>query len=104
MSDFLRHVSQGDPVAADLTQQLNRPNNEARLLLRRLELLLNLALNPLLIALRCVYQAVYVLVHALFPSQAIRNRVKTGMSGRRCSIDMVSSEYANFAPQSQHTR
>jgi hypothetical protein len=66
MSDFLRHVSQGDPVAADLTQQLNRPNNEARLLLRRLELLLNLALNPLLIALRCVYQAVYVPWFMLF--------------------------------------
>ena len=32
--------------------QFRRPNNEAQLLLRRLELLLNLALNPLLIALR----------------------------------------------------
>jgi hypothetical protein len=41
--------------------------------------------------------------HLLFPSQAIRNRVKTGVSGSRRSIDMVSSEYANFAPQSQHT-
>src|ERR1700745_763058 len=38
-----------------------------------------------------------------FPSQAIRNRVKTGVSGSRRSIDMVFSEYANFSPQSQHT-
>ena len=37
-------------------------------------------------------------------SQAVRNLVCTGMSGRRRSIDMVSSEYAYFAPQSQHTR
>src|SRR5579864_2666271 len=41
--------------------------------------------------------------HLLFPSHAIRNWVKTGVSGSRRSIDMVSSEYANFAPQSQHT-
>ncbi len=37
-------------------------------------------------------------------SQAIRGRVNTGVRGRRRSIDMVASEYANFAPQSQHTR
>jgi len=45
-----------------------------------------------------------VRIHALSPSQAIRNRVKAGVDGRRRSIDMVSSEYANFAPQPQHTR
>jgi len=44
--------------------QFHRPNNEARLLLRRLELLLNL--NPLLIVLRCVYRAVYVPWFMLF--------------------------------------
>ena len=48
--------------------------------------------------------AVYGLCSCPLPSQAIRNRVKTGVSGRRRSIDMVSSEYANFAPHSQHTR
>jgi hypothetical protein len=40
--------------------QFRRPNNEVRLLLRPLELLLNLALNPFQIAFRCVYRAVYV--------------------------------------------
>ncbi len=43
-------------------------------------------------------------VFMAYPSHAIRNLVNTGVSGRRRSIDMVSSEYANFAPQSQHTR
>lgn len=36
-------------------------------------------------------------------SQAIRNRVETGVTDKRFSIDMASSEYLNLAPQSQHT-
>jgi len=43
-------------------------------------------------------------VHTASPSHAIRNLVGTGVSGKRRSIDMVSSEYAYLAPQSQHTR
>ncbi len=40
--------------------QLTAPGTRHQPLLRRLELLPNLTLNPLLIALRCVYQAVYL--------------------------------------------
>ena len=36
-------------------------------------------------------------------SYATRNLVSTGASGRRRSIDIVSSEYANLDPQSKHT-
>jgi hypothetical protein len=36
-------------------------------------------------------------------SQATRRLASTGVSGRRHSIDILSSEYANLAPQSQHT-
>jgi len=46
--------------------QFRRPNNEVRLPLRELEVLPNLALHPLLIALRCA--CVRSLVHALFIS------------------------------------
>src|SRR5215470_2792583 len=40
---------------------------------------------------------------ALSSGQAIRNLVCTVVSGNRRTIDIVSSEYANLAPQSQHT-
>jgi hypothetical protein len=112
--------------------QFRTPNNEVRLPLRELELRSNLHWNPLLVALGCVYPGVCVTfcispaalnlgrerhcgidltvsfslalcVLIFFSSQAIRNRVNTGVSGSRCLIDIVSSEYANFAPQSQHT-
>ena len=42
-------------------------------------------------------------VRNLLFCQAIRNLVCIGVSGRRRTIDIVSSEYANLAPQSQHT-
>src|ERR1700757_4785508 len=99
------------------------PNNEVRSPLHELELLSHLHWNPLLVALGCVYPAVCVhfvhfnsssesgperywcrfdrLIHTCslcahlhFPSQAMRNRVKTGVSGSRRSIDIVSNEYA----------
>src|ERR1700741_3090053 len=55
----------------------------------------------------CRFDLLFILIrsvcaHALFPSQAIRSRVRTGVSGIRRRIDMGSSEYANFAPQLQH--
>jgi hypothetical protein len=64
--------------------QSRRPNNEVRLLLRRLELLSNLPLNPLLVAFRCVYRAVHVFVGI---SQAA---LKLGPE-RNCGVDLTFS-------------
>jgi hypothetical protein len=55
--------------------QCRRPNHEVRLPLREPQLLPNLALSPSLIALRCVYLAVYV---PLFISFSISGNSKPG--------------------------
>ena len=89
-----------------------RPNNEARLLLRRLELLLNL--NPLLIVLRCVYRAVYVPWFMLF---SISGNSKPGLYGdeweaalnrhgleRICKLrTAVTADLVRFSLQCEHT-